>query len=113
MRVQHHSCGTHPSDTGLQEGGVDDTYTGKGMKLMLHLHPPDARELTPCPPVSLQGVTRFRHILWRRSGTMGGRSFQFPRMVLPDFVIALTFVLGGKFGSSARTFYEICCAFKG
>jgi len=63
MRVRHHSCGTHPLDTSLQEGGVDDTYTEKGMKLMLYLHPPDARELTPCPLVSLQCATRFRQIL--------------------------------------------------
>jgi len=68
MRVQHHSCGTHPLDTGLQEGGVDDTYTGKGMNLMLYLHLPDARELTPCPLVSLQCATRFRQIL---GGEMG------------------------------------------
>jgi len=72
MRVQHHSCGTHPLDTGLQEGGVDDTYTGKGMKsrsictlLML-------RELTPCPLVSLQCATRFRQILGGEVGA--GRS---------------------------------------
>ena len=44
---------------------------------------------------------------------MGDRSCQLPRMPLPDFVIALTFVIGVKFGSSARTFFEICCAFKG
>jgi len=61
--VQHHSCSTHPLDTGLQEGGVDDTYTGKGMKLMFYLRPPDARGLTPCPLVSLQCATRFRQIL--------------------------------------------------
>jgi len=113
MRVQHHSCGTHPLDTGMQEGGVDDIYTGKGMKLMLYLHPPDARELTLCPLVSLQGAMRFRQILWRRSGTMRDRSCQLPHMPLPYFVITLTFVLGVKFGSSARTFHEICCAFKG
>jgi len=113
MHVQHHSCGTHPLDTGLQEGGMGDTRIWKGAMLMLHLHPPDARELTPCPLVSLQGVTRFTHILWRRSGTMGDRSCQPPRMPLPDFVIASTFVLGVKFGSSASTSYEICSAFKG
>jgi len=38
---------------------------------------------------------------------MGDRSRQLPRMPLHDFVIALTFVLSIKFGSSARTFYEI------
>jgi len=63
MRVQHHSFGTHPLDTGLQEGGMDNTYIGKGMKLMFYLHPPDAPELTPCPLVSLQCATRFRQIL--------------------------------------------------
>jgi len=94
-------------------GRIGDTYIGKGMMLMLRLHAPDARELTPCPLVSLQCATRFRQILWRRSGTMGDRSCQLPRMPLPDFVIALTFVIGVKFGSSARTFFEICCAFKG
>jgi len=113
MRVQHHSCGTHPLDTGLQERGMGDTYIWKVTMLMLHLHPPDARELTPCPLVSLQGATRFRQILWRRSGTMGDRSCLLPRMPLPDFVIALTFVLGDKFCWSARTFHEIYCAFKG
>jgi len=49
----------------------------------------------------------------RQSGTMGDRSCRLPRIPLPDFVIALTFVFGVKFGSSARTFCEICCAFKG
>jgi len=82
MRVQHHSCGTHPLDTGLQEGGMGDAHIWKGAMLMLHLHHPDARELTPCPLVSLQGVTRFKHILWRRSGTMGDQSCQLPRMPL-------------------------------
>jgi len=113
MRVQHHSCSTHLLDTGLQERGMGDTYIRKGMALMLHLHPPDARELTPCPLVSLHCATRFRQILWRPSGTMGDRSCQLPRMPLPDFVISWTFVLGVKFGSLARTFHEICCAFKG
>jgi len=42
-----------------------------------------------------------------------GRSCQLPCIPLPDFVIAFTFVIGVKSGSSARTFYEICCAFKG
>jgi len=36
MRVQHHSCGTHPLDTGLQEGEMGDTYIWKAMMLMLH-----------------------------------------------------------------------------
>ena len=36
------------------------------MMLMLRLHAPDARELTPCPLVSLQCATGFRQILWRR-----------------------------------------------
>jgi len=113
MRVQHHSYGTHPLDTGLQEGGMGDTHIWRGAMLMLHLHRPDARELTPCLLVSLQGATQFRQILWRRSGTMGDRSCQLPRIPSPDFVVALTFVLCVKFGSSARTFHEICCAFKG
>jgi len=51
----------------MQEGGVDDTYTGKGMKLMLYLHPPDARELTSVS-AGLQCATRFRQIL---GGEMG------------------------------------------
>jgi len=59
MRAQHHSCGTHPLDTGLQEGEIGDTYIGKGMMLMLHLHARDAREPTPCPLVSLQCARRF------------------------------------------------------
>jgi len=102
MCVQHHSCGTHPLDTSLQEGEIGGTYIRKGMILMLHLHAPDVRELIPCPRVSLQCVTRFRQILWRRSGTMGDRSCRLLGMPLPDFVIVLTFVLGVKFGSSAQ-----------
>ena len=71
---------------------MDDTYTGKGMKRMLYLHPPDARESAGqsamCDAVSANPG--------RRGGTMGDRSCQLPRMPLPDFVIALTFVLGVK-----------------
>jgi len=98
MHVEHRSCGTHFLDSGLQEGGVGDTYIGNEMTLMHHLHPPGAREHTPCPLVSLQCATRFRQILWRRSETMGDRSCQLPRTPLPDFVIALTFVRRDKFG---------------
>jgi len=40
----------------------------------------------------------FPQILWRRSEMIGDRSRQLPRMPLPDFVRALTFVRADKLG---------------
>ena len=69
---------------------MGDTHIWKGAILMLHLHPPDARELSPCPLVNLQGVTRFRDILWRQSGTMGNQSCQLPLLEGTGLLIPFT-----------------------
>ena len=41
-------------DSGLQYGEAGEAHIRKGMSLMSHRHPLDAREFIPCPLISMQ-----------------------------------------------------------